>query len=203
MPLPEEATLIGRLRGTVIERTAQAVVIDVHGVGYVVQVTSTTAFAEGATVDLHVHTHVREDAITLFGFAEPAAKQLFHLLIGVPTIGPVKAMGILETPVADFVQLVLKREVGRLAKLPGVGKKTAERIVVDLFDRLAGLGALTLATPVAEAPPADIEQDLTSALVNLGFTSNKAEELATAAIAEHGSDAGLEALLKTALASAR
>ena len=196
--------MIGRLRGTVLERSAQSVVIDVHGVGYLVQVTAETTLPEGTAVDLHIHTHVREDAITLFGFADPAARQLFHHLIGVPGIGPVKAMGILETPVPDFVQLVLKREVGRLSKLPGVGKKTAERIVVDLADRLASLGMMSL-TPTTDAAPAptDTEQDLISALVNLGFHANKAAELARAVLADAAGETDLETLLKAALALAR
>ncbi|MEO1335737.1 MAG: Holliday junction branch migration protein RuvA [Myxococcota bacterium] len=192
--------MIGRIRGKVIERTAQAVVVDVHGVGYLVQVTSGTLLPEDSMVDLHIHTHVREDAITLFGFVEPVERQLFHHLIGVPGIGPVKAMGILETPVSDFVQQVLKREVGRLSKLPGVGKKTAERIVVDLSDRLAGLGMV--AAPPRRAA-GTVQEDLESALVNLGFAPNKATDLAAAAISESDAGADLESLLKTALSLAR
>ena len=195
--------MIGRLRGMVLERTATSVVVDIQGVGYVVQVTSQTVLPEGSAVDLHIHTHVREDAITLFGFAEPSARQLFHLLIGVPGIGPVKAMGILETPVGDFVQLVLKREVGRLAKLPGVGKKTAERIVVDLADKLAVLGVAGPAAATATPRPGRVQDDLTSALSNLGFSPGKAEELAAAAMAEEDADQDLETLLKAALALAR
>ena len=195
-----EPAVIGRLRGKVLERTANSVVVDIHGVGYLVQVTSQTVLPEGSDVDLHIHTHVREDAITLFGFVEPSARQLFHLLIGVPGIGPVKAMGILETPVADFVQLVLKREVGRLSKLPGVGKKTAERIVVDLVDRLAVLGT---PTPSSAGRSASIDDDLVSALVNLGFNPGRAEELAKAAISEADGERDLESLLKAALALAR
>ncbi len=195
--------MIGRLRGTVLERTAQSVVVDIHGVGYVVQVTSDTVLPEGTAVDLHIHTHVREDAITLFGFVEPASRQLFHLLIGVPGIGPVKAMGILETPVPNFVQLVLKREVGRLSKLPGVGKKTAERIVVDLADRITVLATVESASQPPSAAAGSLEQDLVSALVNLGFNSAKAGELAEAAVAEAGDARDLETLLKAALALAR
>ena len=193
--------MIGRLRGQVLERSANSVVVDVHGVGYQVQVTSQTELAVGAPVDLHIHTHVREDAITLFGFADPSARQLFHLLIGVPGIGPVKAMGILETPVADFVGLVLKREVARLSKLPGVGKKTAERIVVDLTDKLGVLGPVAAGPGLIKSPSA--EQDLVSALTNLGFSEGRAQELAAAAIAEGGDPKDLESLLKTALALAR
>ena len=195
--------MIGRIRGTVLERTAQSVVVDIHGVGYVVQVTSDTVLPEGSSVDLHIHTHVREDAITLFGFADPAARQLFHLLIGVPGIGPVKAMGILETPVADFVQLVLRREVGRLSKLPGVGKKTAERIVVDLADRITVLATVESKSQRPVESPLSIEQDLVSALVNLGFNPHKASELAEAAIAEADGPQDLQTLLRAALALAR
>ena len=198
-----EKDVIGRLRGQILERAGNTVVVDVHGVGYLVQVTSDTALPEGSVVDLYVHTHVREDAITLFGFDDPAARQLFHLLIGVPGIGPVKAMGILETPVADFVQLVLNREVARLSKLPGVGKKTAERIVVDLADRLASVGAFAVPTSARPGAGRGLEQDLVSALTNLGFNQARADELAAAAISEAGPDRDLESLLKAALALAR
>ena len=132
--------MIGRLRGEVIERAATTLVVDVHGVGYVVTVTPQSPFRVGEQVDLHVHTQVREDAISLYGFADPLEREVFDLLIGVPNIGPAKAMGILQTPAASIIQMVAQREPGKLAKLPGVGKKTAERLLVDLVDKMASLG---------------------------------------------------------------
>jgi len=200
--------MIGRLRGEVIDRTATQLVVDVHGVGYLVRVTSQSTFRLGESVDLYVYTQVRDDAINLYGFASPVERELFDLLIGVPNIGPVKAMSILETPAITFIELVLKREPGKLAKLPGVGKKTAERILVDLSDKLSGVkGAPAAAGSVAglaSTPrPAGVAGDLVSALVNLGFREDVATATAGAAIEALGEDAGLEALLRKALSGSR
>ena len=200
--------MIGRLRGTVIERGVTHLIVDVGGVGYLVGVTAQANFRTGEDVDLHIHTAVRDDAINLFGFSAREEKELFDLLIGVPGVGPVKAMGILQTPVSTFVELVARREPARLAKLPGVGKKTAERILVDLADKIAALGpALSEAPSVRPAAPirpsAPAWDDLVSALVNLGFKEAIAEESARAALAELGPDAPLDALLRDALARNR
>jgi Holliday junction DNA helicase RuvA len=196
--------MIGRLRGEVIERSATTVVVDVHGVGYVVTVTPQSPFRLGEQVDLHIHTQVREDAISLYGFADPLEREVFDLLIGVPNIGPAKAMGILQTPAASIILMVAQREPAKLAKLPGVGKKTAERLLVDLADKMAGLrpaatGArLAPATAVSERP-AGVLGDLVSALVNLGFKEDAALLAASGAVERLGADAGLEALLRDAL----
>lgn len=202
--------MIGRLRGVVIDRTANQLVVDVNGVGYVVTVSTQSTFRIDEKVDLYIHTQVRDDAINLYGFAEPVERELFDLLIGVPNIGPAKAMGILQTPAITFIELVLKREPGKLAKLPGVGKKTAERILVDLSDKLTGVrgapaGAKLPAVAAATAPtrPAGVAGDLVSALVNLGYREEVANTSAQAAIEELGEDAGLEALLRKALSGNR
>lgn len=199
--------MIGRIRGEVIDREAQRAVIDVGGVGYVVVVTPQAGLRIGDRVDLHVHTAVRDDAITLFGFVTREEKELFDLLLGVPGVGPVKAMSILQTPVATFVELVARREPGRLAKLPGVGKKTAERILVDLGDRIAALGPASAFAPAPAGPaPAagpPVLGDLVSALVNLGYRETVAAESAQAAVAALGEDAPLEALLRDALSRNR
>ena len=196
--------MIGRIRGEVIEREVGRVVVDVHGVGYVVHVGALLSVAPGEAVDLHVHTAVRDDAITLFGFATREEKAIFDLLLGVPGVGPSNAMGILQTPLSSFVELVPRREPGQLAKLPGVGKKTAERILVDLGDKIAALGssrappaaARSRGTPVAPG----VVGDLVSALVNLGFKNDLAEELARSAVEVHGEEAALDVLLREALA---
>ncbi|MCA9553329.1 MAG: Holliday junction branch migration protein RuvA [Myxococcales bacterium] len=197
--------MIGRLRGEVIERAATTLVVDVHGVGYVVTVTPQSPFRVGEQVDLHVHTQVREDAISLYGFADPLEREVFDLLIGVPNIGPAKAMGILQTPAASIIQMVAQREPGKLAKLPGVGKKTAERLLVDLVDKMASLGpaAAGVRLPVGTSPalerPAGVQGDLVSALVNLGFKEDAALAAASGAVERLSEDAGLEALLREAL----
>lgn len=204
--------MIGRLRGKVWERTPQRIILDVGGVGYVVNVTTQVALRPGEQADLHVHTAVRDDAITLFGFATAEEKDLFDLLIGVPGVGPVKAMGILQTPVETFVELVARREPGQLAKLPGVGKKTAERILVDLADKVASIApaaavmGVRLPAPAAttkrlEGPP--VLADLVSALVNLGFKEATAVESAKASLEGLGESASLEDLLRDALARNR
>lgn len=193
--------MIGRLRGTVIERVADQLTVDVGGVGYVVRVTPQSPHAVGEDVDLHVHTQVREDAINLYGFSDSQEREVFNLLIGVPNIGPVKAMQILRTPVAQVIELVVRREPGPLAKLPGVGKKTAERILVDLPDKFAALGPTTEGISPRPPPPMSTKAltDLTSALVNLGFRASAAEEMARGTIARHGEEVSLETLLRAAL----
>lgn len=196
--------MIGRLRGEVIERAEGALVVDVQGVGYRVTVSAHCPFRLGERADLHIHTHVREDAISLFGFADSLEREVFHLLLGVPSVGPVKAMGILQTPVEELVALVGRRDAGKLAKLPGVGKKTAERILLDLGEKMAGLvsssPASPSAPPLAGEPP--VVRDLISALVNLGFRDAVAEETARGALGRLGPGATLEALLRESLSRA-
>lgn len=199
--------MIGRLRGEVLERTAQSLLVDVNGVGYLVHVSANCPFRVGQRIDVHIHTHVREDALTLFGFADPLEREVFDALIQVPSIGPVKAMTILQTPVGDLVGLVVKRDAARLAKLPGVGKKTAERLILDLAEKLTALGpALPSGLP---APASDeggasrVARDLVSALVNLGFREAAAETAAQGALGRLGEAASLESLLRDALSQGR
>lgn len=193
--------MIGRLRGEVIERTAASIVVDVQGVGYVVTVPRRGAFPVGARVDVHVHTHVREDALDLFGFTSALDREVFHLLIGVPGIGPVKAMGILETPPEDLVSLVRGKDIARLSKLPGVGKKTAERLVLDLHEKMVALAAADasiVSTPSRPPMRASQRDDLASALLNLGFKPALAEAAADKAL-ERAPEAPFDTLLRDAL----
>jgi Holliday junction DNA helicase RuvA len=130
---------------------------------------------------------------------------VFQHLLAVQSVGPAKAMGILETPVGDFIELVAQKNPARLARLPGVGKKTAERIILDLYEKLLALrpaGAAIEATS-SELPRTRVADDLVSALVNLGYRDAVAEEAAADAIARLGQDAKLEDLLRTALAQGR
>lgn len=195
--------MIGRLRGEIIDRNADMIVVDVQGVGYVVRV-ARAEFPVGSTVDLHVHTHVREDTLALFGFAEPYEREIFNLLLTVPSVGPIKAMGILSTPAPELVRMVASRDTKRIAKLPGVGKRTAERMVVDLGDKFAALVPAGAPGLGGEGPHVSIGgsgllDDLTSALVNLGFKANHAEIEANRSIVKLGEDAGLDALLRHSL----
>ena len=196
--------MIGRIRGEVIDRTANSVVVDVGGVGYVLTVTAHAQIRIGERVDLFVHTHVREDALHLYGFRERLERDVFDMLITVPNVGPVKAMQILQTPVGDLVSLVAKRDARGLGKLPGVGKKTAERLLVDLADKLQGIAPANGGVPATTSfGETQVERDLYSALINLGFKDAVAAQSTRQSIDKLGEEAGLEALLKDALTARR
>jgi holliday junction DNA helicase RuvA len=197
--------MIGRIRGEVIDRTGNTAVVDVGGVGYLLTVSAHAQLRLGERVDLFVHTHVREDALHLYGFRERMEREVFDMLITVPNVGPVKAMQILQTPVTDLVALVAKRDAKGLSKLPGVGKKTAERLLIDLADKLPGIGPVSATMPAGTSGfgETQIERDLYSALVNLGFKEAVAAESTRRSIEKLGEEAGLEALLKDALSSRR
>jgi Holliday junction DNA helicase RuvA len=174
--------LIARLSGTLHEKTPERVIIDVQGVGYDVRVPLSTYGslpAIGAEVRLLVHTHVREDAISLYGFATSRERYLFEKMIGVSGVGPRLAIALLSgLPPEDLREAIRGGEVARLCKVPGVGRKTAERLVVDLRDKMEdtdkkergrGKGA-----DAAEGPSA-LAADVLSALVNLGYPARDAE----------------------------
>ena len=162
--------MIAFLRGTLLHRQPARLVVDVHGVGYELQVTVPT-YARMATlgggVELFVHTHVREDAIQLFGFAEAAEKQLFERLITVNGVGPKLGLAILSGLPPDQLGAAIRdADYARLTAIPGVGRKTAERLVVELRDKLPAVAEPTAA---AAATPAGFAEDVVSALVNLGY----------------------------------
>ena len=191
--------MIAFLRGRLHEKHPNRVVIDVDGVGYEVHVplSSFYGMAEpGAEIALRVHTHVREDVIALFGFRSALELQLFERLIAVTGIGPKLALAVLsgiEPP--DLIQAVQRADVSRLTAIPGVGKKTAERIALELKDRLAKLAPVADVEPPAPASP---REDLLSALLNLGYHRPAAEKAIDAALAvEPG--APFEAVLRQAL----
>jgi Holliday junction DNA helicase RuvA len=172
--------MIARLRGTLVDKAPSRVVIDAGGVGYDVQVPLSTFYSlgeAGSEVMLRVHTHVREDALSLFGFATPLEHDLFERLISINGVGPKLALAVLSgiEPV-ELIRAVRTQDVARLTKIPGVGKKTAERIGLELKDRLPL--ALEAATP--ETPPASagdqLRSDVLSALLNLGYQPAAAEK---------------------------
>jgi Holliday junction DNA helicase RuvA len=191
--------VIAFLRGRLHEKHPNRVVIDVDGVGYEVHVplSSFYGMAEpGAEIALRVHTHVREDVIALFGFRSALELQLFERLIAVTGIGPKLALAVLsgiEPP--DLILAVQRADVSRLTAIPGVGKKTAERIALELKDRLAKLAPVADVEPAAAASP---REDLLSAVLNLGYHRPAAEKAIDAALAvEPG--APFEAVLRQAL----
>ncbi len=171
--------MIAHLRGTLLEKHPNLLVVDVGGVGYEVMI-PVSAFSSlpdaGAEVRLHIHTHVREDALVLFGFVSPADKALFEKLITVSGVGPklaITTLGGLTAP--DLAAAIKSGSLETLTRIPGVGKKTAERLVLELRDKL---DLLTGASKTAAAPKSafsETEEDVISALSNFGATRAAAE----------------------------
>lgn len=166
--------MIGYLQGNLLKATPETVLLDVNGVGYEVLVSLSTLQEierrAGERVALYIHTQVREDEIALFGFWTEREKRLFSLLIAVSGIGPRLARSVLSgMPADDLAAALAAGDVGRLATIPGVGKKTAERMVLELREKVRGL-----APDVPGAAPA-ADQDVVSALVNLGYKAAQAE----------------------------
>ncbi len=191
------ALVIAHLRGRLLAKHPNQAIVEAGGVGYDVTITVPTFTdlpAAGQEVSLHVHTHVREDAIALFGFLRVEEKQLFERLISVSGIGPKLAVTILSgmaTP--EMVASIRSGDVARLTRIPGIGKKTAERMVLELRDKLESFAA----APLAAASP--IEDDVLSALMNLGYQRAPAER-ALAAAGKNGKPATFDALFREALA---
>ncbi len=196
--------MIAHLRGTLLEKHPNQAVVEAAGVGYDVAIPVSTFTAlpdKGAEVRLRVHTHVREDAILLFGFMTAEEKALFEKLIGVSGIGPKLAITVLSGIVApDLIRVIRASDVQMLTRVPGIGKKTAERIVLELRDKMDGLGS---------APPGDVkgpasvvfsteESDVVSALVNLGC-QRPAAEAAVRKAAQEVNGQGFEPLFRRSM----
>jgi Holliday junction DNA helicase RuvA len=192
--------MIGLLRGRLLEKRPNQVILDVGGVGYLVAVPLSTFAALGelhAEVTLLIHTHVREDALALYGFLSQREKYLFELLLGASGVGPSLALKILSgMNVEELVPAIRTGDLARLTKIPGVGRKTAERMVVDLKDKLESI-AVEAEKP-APASPAGVESDVKSALINLGYDERTAESAVTEARREAGT-VNFEKLLRVAL----
>lgn len=188
--------MIAHLRGKLIARHPNQVVVETMGVGYDVTI-SVPTFAElpalGSEVGLHIHTHVREDQIALYGFLRPEEKQLFEKLITVSGIGPKLAITILSgMPADDMTGAIRGNDVARLTKIPGIGRKTAERMVLELRDKLPPVGADQV--HVMHSLSA-VQEDVLSALVNLGYQRPVAEK-ALGSVEKNGS---FDAMFRTAL----
>ena len=190
--------MIAHLRGKLIAKHPNQAIVETGGVGYDVTISVPTFSdlpAPGAEVALHIHTHVREDALALFGFLRAEEKQLFEKLISVSGIGPKLAITILSGMAArDMVTAIRANDTARLTRIPGIGKKTAERMVLELRDKLDGFGAAP--APVAATP---VEEDVLSALVNLGYQRAAAER--ALAGARRRPDAGFDVMFREALAA--
>jgi Holliday junction DNA helicase RuvA len=190
--------MIARLEGRLAEKSPEALVLDVGGVGYDVRVPLSTFFElpdEGKTVRLRIHTYVREAALVLYGFLTEEERSAFALLLGASGVGPRLALAILSgLPVSRLAVAVRQNDVFALVGIPGVGKKTAERIFVELADKI---DRLTDVGPLEEAD--DAEAAAVSALVNLGYARSQAEGAVRTAVEQVTATAGLEELIREAL----
>lgn len=193
--------MIGFLRGTLLQSSPERLLLDVGGVGYEVHVSLPTyetllALPSGQEASLYIYTHMREDGIALFGFSAEAEKRLFELLIGVTGIGPKLARTILSgSPLAELLSALVQGDIVRLSKTPGVGKKTAERMVLELREKVQGLAAQL---PAAAPRPSSTADDLISALQNLGYRPSEADRAVARALQEEP-DADFQALLRSSL----
>jgi Holliday junction DNA helicase RuvA len=192
--------VIAHLAGTLLRKAPQEAIVDVSGVGYRVLIPLSTFYRlgeEGSRVSLRVHTHVREDALQLFGFAEQREQALFERLIEVAGVGPKLALNILsgiEAP--DLIEAIRTGDLARLTRIPGVGKKTAERLLVEIKDKIVRLAPAAETTP--PAPTTELEDDLISALANLGYSRPEAKRGVERALRENP-DAPFEDLLRLTL----
>ena len=194
--------MIAFLRGRVLDKFPNRIILDVSGVGYEVHVPLSTYYEigeVGSDVSLRVHTHVREDTLQLFGFLTPLEQLLFQRLIAISGIGPKLAVAVLSgIDSRELVVAVQRADVARLTRIPGVGKKTAERIVLELKDRLKDVAPAPEAEGAQRSTGDRLRNDLISALENLGYHRPLAEK---AVDASHKSDGGatFEDALRSAL----
>jgi Holliday junction DNA helicase RuvA len=194
--------LIALLTGKIAHKSPAFIILDVNGVGYRVQIPFSTYFDlpdEGGTVSLNIYTHVKEDSISLFGFRTPAEKSFFQLLISVSGIGPKMGKDILSNiQVEDLGQAIVRGDLARLSAIPGIGRKTAERLVLELKEKVLKLD-VSIPTVEGSAPPLSpgLKDDVASALVNLGYK----EAIVNKVLAEMKipPDASMETVLKQAL----
>jgi Holliday junction DNA helicase RuvA len=192
--------MIAHLRGKLLAKHPNQAVVETAGVGYDVTISVPTFSdlpAVGGDVALHIHTHVREDVIALYGFLRPSEKLLFEKLITVSGIGPKLAITILSGMAADeMVGAIRGNDVARLTRIPGIGKKTAERMVLELRDKLPQPGPVAApATPTLSTT----EEDVLSALLNLGYQRQAAEK-ALAVAAKNGKAGSFDSLFRESLA---
>lgn len=196
--------MIGRLSGKVlVDEPGSPLVIDVNGVGYELMVPlgtigRSTTLPDGNVV-VFVHTHVREDALELFGFASELERRVFRLLISVPNVGPKTALGLLSAlPIPELARAVHEQNVSRLTKVPGIGKKTAERLVLELKEKLPQVEERVAPGAAAATKPDDAKR-LLGALTSMGYRAAEAER-AVSALADRVGQVPMSTLLREALA---
>lgn len=194
--------MIALLTGKISHKSPGSIVLDVNGVGYRVQIPFSTYYElpePGAQISLNIYTHVKEDAISLYGFRTLAEKNFFQLLISVSGIGPKLAKDILSNvQTGELAAAIVRSDLGRLSAVPGIGRKTAERLVLELKDKVLKLDPAAPALEGEGMPPsAGIEDDVASALVNLGYKEAVVKK--TLAELRVSSDDSMEEVLKQAL----
>ena len=191
--------MIAHLRGRLLDKHPNQAILEIAGVGYDVTITVPTFSALpglGSEVALHIHTHVREDLLALYGFVQPEEKQLFEKLITVSGIGPKLGITILSgMPSEEMVRAIRSNDIARLTRIPGIGKKTAERMVLELRDKLPAESEGDVA-PVPSLTA--VEEDVLSALMNLGY-QRPAAERALAAATKGGKEHSFDAMFRGAL----
>lgn len=187
--------MISYLKGTIIEKKAGGVVLDVHGVGYRAGIPLSTYLhlgEAGEKAELHIHTHVTDSSLSLFGFSTCQERDLFLKLIGISGIGPKIALNILSgIGVSDLEQAIRSSDVSRMSLIPGIGKKTAMRIALELQEKLG--------VDILESPPHQNREDLISALVNMGFKRKEIEKICDGAIKDLGVKTDFDQLLRESL----
>ena len=193
--------MIAHLRGKLLVKHPNQAIVETAGVGYDVAI-SVPTFSDlpslGSEISLHIHTHVREDQIALYGFLRPAEKNLFEKLLTVSGIGPKLAITILSgMPADEMVGAIRGNDVARLTRIPGIGRKTAERMVLELRDKLP---PPTAGVEVAVPSLTPVEEDVLSALMNLGYQRAAAEKTLAAAV-KRGTTASFDALFREALST--
>lgn len=195
--------MIALIRGTLVYRSIDHVIVDVGGVGYRLSIPLSTFYSlpETGEVSLFTHTHVREDALLLYGFLTLEEKDLFVILIGISGVGPKLAVNILShIPAGDLKRAIAAGDIQRLTGLPGIGKKTAERLVLELKDKIGPIDGLPEATDAMTGvgtSASDLINDVISALVNLGYKENLARKVLGKM--ELAPDLSMEEALKGAL----
>ena len=197
--------MIAQLSGKLAAKQPNSIIVDVQGVGYEVTIPVTTFYVLGdigSNVTLKIHTHVREDALLLYGFATTRDKELFLKLTSVSGIGPKVAITMLSgIPAAELITAITRNDLGRLVSVPGVGRKTAERVVVELRDKLGkiGLEEGEAPSPTDTSPSsAAVQDDTIAALISLGYPKPIAEKAVLNAMREEG-DTSIQAVLKRSL----
>lgn len=196
--------MIAFLTGTILEKTPSTLIVEVHGIGYQIFIPLNTFYRlpeVKESVSLHIHTHVREDALQLYGFLSPLEKELFLLLLGISGVGPKVALGILSgMELTELVQALRDGNVDRLRAIPGVGPKTAGRLVLELREKVNALSLAGLQTPVSAGSESDkTKEDALSALVNLGYHRTEAKRTVDKIAEETTDSESVEGLIKKAL----